>query len=193
MTRHRRASAQRARPHRHVHCTRRLNSFQTVCGCLPPDGNSKRTTRLRKSDGASAERRLAPGIGSNSGGKDGCQIWCCKTAPRMGSIARPPAVTLRGELLSTCHCHAFTTCCLMCKPCDDAPQRERRQRWPPRSAATAVEHGARSQRQQHPWAGSSALAQPSATAAADPCSIKPVGEENNLRRSFLQRISVRPS
>ena len=123
------------------------------------------------------------------------QIWCCKTAPRMESIARPPAVTLRGELLSTCHCHAFTTCCLMCKPCDDAPQRERRQRWPPCSEATAVEHGARiSQRQQHPWAGSSALAQPSATAAADPCSIKPVGEENNLRRSLSQRKSyVRPS
>ena len=69
--------------------------------------------------------RRAAGIGTKA-----CHMRCCSAAPKAGIIARPRADTVRGEVLSSCHCHAFTTCCVTCQPRNAAPETVRRQRCP---------------------------------------------------------------
>ena len=158
MTRHNRAFAQRARSHHRAHRTRRLSSFQTIFSESHEAQRTSRSSVLPQHAHPDSTCRRAAGIGTKGGGKETCHMRCCSAAPKAGIIARPRAVTVRGEVLSTCHCHAFTTCCLTrhtCQPRNAAPETVRRQRCPrppmtqlalaPLSAATIARQAQRGQ------------------------------------------------
>ena len=180
VTRHNRAFAQRARSHHRAHRTRRLSSFQTIFSESHEAQRTSRSSVLPQHVHPDSTCRRAAGIGTKGGGKETCHMRCCSAAPKAGIIARPRAVTVRGEVLSTCHCHAFTTCCVTCQPHNAAPKTVRRQRSPPRILPTTAHDAAWRHPRRQPSPGRSGPAQPSVAKAADPCPIKPVGAENNL-------------
>ena len=159
VTRHKRAFAQRqrARSHNRAHRTRRLSSFQTI---FLESHEAQRTSRLlsvlpQHAHPDSTCRRAA-GIGTKA-----CHMRCCSAAPKAGIIARPRADTVRGEVLSSCHCHAFTTCCVTCQPRNAAPKTVWRQCSPPRILPTTAHDAAWRHPRQQPSPGRSGPAQPS--------------------------------
>ena len=105
VTRHKRAFAQHARLHHRAHRTRRLSSFQTIFSeSHEAQRTSSRSSVLPQHAHPDSTCRRAAGIGTKGGGKETCHMRCCSAAPKAGIIARPRAVTVRGEVLSTCHC-----------------------------------------------------------------------------------------
>ena len=109
---------------RYAHRLSRLSSFQTICGSLLSASKSKRTKWLRKSDDARAERRLAAGISEARAAAETDAITAAATLLQVWEASRARLPSWRaetGELLATCHCHAFATYCLTCQPCPLSP------------------------------------------------------------------------